>query len=206
MQTTNDPRIDDYIEKSAEFAKPILHYIRALIHRAHPEIRETIKWGMPNFEYRGLLCHMAAFKQHCALGFYKGSLLADPYQLLKTKEGMGHFGKITRMEDLPPEDILIQYIKNAVQLNESGVKIQKKKAQLPNGDLPVPSDLLAALEMNQLAKDCFANFSYSHRKEYIEWIAEAKTEATRQKRLNMTVKWLEEGKSRNWKYKLKERH
>ena len=194
---TVDPRIDAYIEKSADFAKPILTHIRKVVHKACPDIMETMKWSMPHFDYKGNVCHMAAFKQHCALGFWKQSLLeTDAFPAEKT--AMGSFGRITSIKDLPPDKVMIKLIHQAIELNEKGVKIAKKPVE--KKELVVPKDLTSALSKNKAAKTAFDNFSYSHKKEYVMWIEEAKTEPTREKRLATTVEWLAEGKSKNWKY------
>lgn len=197
---TIEPRIDDYIERSAEFAKPILVHIRSLIHTACPDVEEKIKWSMPFFDYKGPLCNMASFKQHCTFGFWKQSLIEDGN--FPEKNAMGSFGRITSVADLPDDKTLISLIREAVRLNEAGVKVPKK-APAERKELVVPDDLKKALKASAKARGTFDNFSYSHRKEYIEWIEEAKTQATRDKRLAATIQQLEEGKSRNWKYERK---
>ena len=195
---TVDPRVDAYIEKSAEFAKPVLSRLRKLIHKACPEVTETLKWSMPSFEYKGILCGFASFKQHCTFGFWKQSLMeTDAFP--KNKTAMGSFGRITSLDDLPSDKVMIDLIKQAAELNDKGVKVSRKPAA-PKKDLLIPTELTKALSKNKSAKAAFEKFSYSHKKEYVEWIAEAKTEATRNKRLATTVEWLSQGKSRNWKY------
>ncbi|HEX6280281.1 MAG TPA: YdeI/OmpD-associated family protein [Pyrinomonadaceae bacterium] len=194
---TVDPRVDAYIEKSADFAKPILRHIRKLVHKACPDIQETMKWSFPHFDHKGTVCSMASFKQHCALGFWKQSLMEhDAFPAEKT--AMGSFGRVTSVKDLPPDKVMIALIHQAVELNEKGVKVAKKPAD--KKELVVPADLTKALSKNKTAKAAFDRFSYSHKKEYVQWIEEAKTEPTRNKRLATTVEWLSEGKSRNWKY------
>ena len=195
---TVDPRVDTYIEKSAEFAKPVLTHLRKLIHKACPDVIETIKWSMPGFEYKGFLCNFAAFKQHCAFGFWKQSLMESD-EFPKNKSAMGSFGRLTSVKDLPSDKVMIALIKQAAKLNEDGVKVQRK-APAPKKELVVPPDLTKALSKNKTAKAAFEKFSHSHKKEYIQWIEEAKTDTTRNKRLATTVEWLSEGKSRNWKY------
>lgn len=196
-----DPRIDAYIEKSADFAKPILKHFRQLIHKACPEVEEAWKWSFPHFDYAGgPLAHMAAFKAHCAIGFWKASLMKDNERLLeaaKSESAMGHFGKITSLKDLPKDSILIKYIHEGMKLNELGVKIAPKKKA---GPVEVPEDIMKAISKNKLARETFENFSNSHKREYVSWITEAKTEATRNKRLSTTIEWLSEGKQLNWKY------
>ncbi|MFN3419034.1 MAG: YdeI/OmpD-associated family protein [Pyrinomonadaceae bacterium] len=193
-----DPRIDAYIEQAADFAKPILLHIRGLVHQACPEIKETMKWSFPHFDYKGIVCSMAAFKRHCAFGFRKQSLLeSDAFP--KEKTAMGSFGRITSLKDLPADSEMISLIKKAVALNEAGIKAEKKKPQPPK-ELKVPEALAAALAKNKKARAAFDKLSYSHRKEYIEWIEGAKTEPTRLKRIATTLEWITEGKSLNWKY------
>jgi uncharacterized protein YdeI (YjbR/CyaY-like superfamily) len=192
-----DPRIDAYIEKSADFAKPVLTHIRKIVHKASPKITETVKWGMPAFEYKGLVCGMAAFKEHCTFGFWKHSLL-DYDGFSDEKTAMGSFGRMTSKKDLPPDETLIKLVQQAVELNEKGVKVERKKPAAK--EIAVPDNLAAALKKNKAAQKTFDNFPPSCRKEYVQWITEAKTDATREKRLATTIEWLSEGKRRNWKY------
>ena len=193
-----DKRIDAYIEKSRDFARPILEHLRKLVHKACPDVDETIKWGSPHFDYKGSLAGMASFKEHCAFGFWKHALLTgDSGNLERT--AMGSFGRITSLKDLPQDKEIIALIHQAMELNEKGIKVPKKPAAT-KGDVVVSKELAAALEKNKRAKAQFDRFSPSHRREYAEWITEAKTEATRDKRIATAIEWLSEGKSRNWKY------
>ena len=197
---TKDPRVDTYIAKSADFAKPILEHIRATVHEACPDVEETMKWSMPFFTHNGLLGNMAAFKQHCAFGFWKGSLIVGSD---RDREAMGQFGRLTKLSDLPAKKVFIDLIRQAVARNDEGVKTPKvRKPGLPRRAVPTapPADLVAALKKNAKAKQTFDAFSPSHRKEYIQWITEAKRDETRQKRLAQTIEWLAVGKARNWKY------
>jgi len=193
-----DPRIDAYIEKSADFAKPIMTHLRRLIHKASPKITENIKWSMPAFEYKGLVCGFAAFKHHCTFGFWKESLLKKG-EFSTEKTAMGSFGRITSKKDLPPDDVIIKLVQQAVELNEKGIKVEKKKSPVKT-ELVVPDYLTEALKKDKKAHETFESFPYSCKKEYVEWITEAKTDATRDKRLATTLEWLAEGKRRNWKY------
>jgi uncharacterized protein YdeI (YjbR/CyaY-like superfamily) len=198
-----DPRVDAYISKCAEFARPILQHLRQLVHKACPAATETIKWGMPFFEYSGgLLCNMAGFKQHCSFGFWNASLLTDPEGALqiKNKTSMGHFERITSLKDLPADKTVIVLIKQAAKLNEQGIK-KPATTKEPKAVPPMPPALGAALKKNKKAKTNFEQMPPSHRREYIEWIIEAKTEPTRDKRIATTIEWVLEGKSRNWQYK-----
>ncbi len=201
--SATDTRIDAYISKSADFAKPILSHLRKLVHKACPDVTETMKWSMPFFETNGaILCNMASFKAHCSFGFWNASLLKDPEGILQVtdRNAMGHFDRITSVKDLPADKILLAYIKEAAQLNAQGVKKAPPK-KAPKADLPEPAALTAALKKNKKAKATFEAFPPSHRREYIQWISEAKTEDTRDKRIATTLEWLEEGKDRNWKYR-----
>lgn len=197
---TNDPRVDAYIEKSAEFAQPILNHLRALVHKACPDVEETIKWSMPSFEYKGMMCGIASFKAHCTFGFWKQSLLeSDAFPASKT--AMGSFGRITSLKELPRDKVIIGIIHQAMELNEKGINVPKAKNPSRAGkEVVVPEVLAAALKKNKAARQTFEKFPPSCRREYIEWITEAKTEATRDKRLGTTLEWLAEGKKRNWKY------
>lgn len=202
--SSHDPRIDAYIANAAEFARPVMEHIRKLVHKAVPGVQETMKWSFPHFEYHGaILCSMAAFKAHCVFGFWKAGLMKDPHGILRVvdKNSMGHFDRMTSKKDLPSDKVLVEYIKEAAQLNEAGVKkpAPVKKA-ITAAQLTVPAGLAAALKKATKAKQNFDALPPSHRKEYIEWINEAKTDATRDKRIATTVEWLTEGKSRNWKY------
>jgi uncharacterized protein YdeI (YjbR/CyaY-like superfamily) len=196
-----DKRIDDYInKKAAPFAKPILTHIRKLVHQACPDVEETVKWGMPSFDYKGPFCSMASFKEHCAFGFWKASIMEDA-DLLKEnqKESMGHLGRITSMKDLPSDKILLAYIKEAKRLNDEGIKLPAKK-KTAKEDVIVPDYFSKLLSKNKNAQKVFNEFSPSHRREYVEWITEAKTEPTREKRMATALEWIAEGKGRHWKY------
>jgi len=199
-----DNRVDVYINKSREFAKPILEYIREIVHETSPLLTEAMKWGFPFFEYKGVVCQMASFKEHCAFGFWKASLLNDPNGVLSIGDGAaGSFGRITKIEDLPAKEILQDFILQAIALNESGKKTPEaiKKASAPKTELVVPEYFREFLTTYPNASLNFDRFSYSQKKEYVEWIVEAKTEATRLKRLETAAEWIAEGKSRHWKYK-----
>lgn len=198
MARTN-PRIDAYIAKSAAFAKPILKHLRKVVHAGCPQVEETIKWSMPHFDYRGVMCGMAAFKEHCAFGFWKESLVFDN-DTPTEKTAMGSFGCIKSLADLPNEKTLIGYVKKAAALNEAGSKAPGRTQPKKRAPIPVPEYFAAALKKNAKAHTTFESFPPSHRREYLEWITEAKREETRKERVAKTIKWLSEGKPRNWKY------
>lgn len=197
----SDNRIDLYIDNAAVYAQPILNHLRMLVHEACPEITEIIKWGCPHFDYKGPVCHMAAFKNHCAFGFWKAALLPDLHHLTGEDKphSMGHLGKIVSVEDLPGDDVLITYIQNAVILNKEGIKLPKKDTA-PKTTLQVPDDFVERLVVVPAAGINFEKFSFSKKKDYLAWFDEAKTEATRNKRMDTAIEWITEGKSRNWKY------
>lgn len=195
-------KIDEYIAKAAPFAQPILRHIRELVHQACPHAEEGIKWGFPHFMTHGeILCNMAAFKQHCSLGFWKAAIMEDPKGLLTVMEkaAMGHFGKISSLKDLPADKTLLSYLREADRLNRDGIKVPARPAA-EKKEPDVPPALATALKKNKAAGKQFSEASYSFRKEYIEWVAEAKTEATANKRIAQAVEWISEGKGRNWKY------
>lgn len=197
---TRDERIDAYIAKSAPFARPILEHIRATVHAACPSAEETIKWGFPHFDYNGgMLCSMAAFKQHAAFGFWKSELvLGKP----RDDGAMGSFGKLTAVGDLPPKKVLVAHIKKAMALNDAGVK-PARPTKKPAADVEAPEALVRALKR---AKGAWANwqaFPPSHRREYVQWIVGAKQDETRARRIATTVAQVQEGKSQNWKYEAK---
>jgi uncharacterized protein YdeI (YjbR/CyaY-like superfamily) len=194
-----DPRVDAYIEKAAPFAKPILRYLRKIVHAGCPEVQETIKWSMPHFDYEGIMCNMAAFKEHCAFGFWKAKLILPPNKTLN-KDAMGHFGCIRSLDDLPNEKTLIGYVRKAAELNESGAKVPARDKPMKRPPLNVPPDLANGLKRNSKAKTTFENLSPSGKREYVEWIVDAKREETRAKRLETTIQWLSDGKPLNWRY------
>jgi len=191
-----DPRVDEYIANAPQFARPILAHVRAVVHRNCPDVEETLKWRMPTFLHHGMLCGMAAFKQHCTFGFWKhGLVVGDKSQ----NDAMGQFGRMQSMADLPSDKQLAAYIKKAMQLNETGVKAPRARAA-PRPAPATPADLAAALKKNRKAQATFDAFSPSCKREYVEWITEAKREETRASRVATAVEWMAEGKQRNWKY------
>lgn len=191
-----DTRIDDYIAGRAAFAQPILHWLRERVHAACPEVEEAIKWSMPAFLYKGKpLANMAAFKAHATFGFWHR-------QELKTgKEGsaMGQYGRLESLDDLPDAATLERQVKDAMALTDSGAA-PKRAAKPPKPESPVPAELAEALAADDLASATFEGFPPGCRREYCEWIAEAKRPETRAKRVAEAVSWMREGKRRNWKY------
>ena len=200
-----DPRVDAYIAKSADFAQPILEHLREVVHTACPDVEETWKWSFPCFMYNGaMMCNLAAFKAHCSFGFWKASIMADPDNIFTEpgKTGMGHLGKISSLKDIPKDAILKKYIKAAMKLNDEGAKVARPKpSEKDKKELVTPPYFTKELNKNKKAKQVFDAFSYSNKKEYIQWLEEAKTDATRDKRMAQAIEWIEEGKDRNWKYK-----
>jgi len=194
---TTDPRVDAYIEKSADFARPILKHLRAVVHEACPECVEEMKWSFPHFTYKGMLASMASFKQHCAFGFWKAALVMEDDA--RTAGAMGQLGRITALADLPPKTTLIRWTRKAKALNDAGVKAAGRRPT-PRKVLKTPPDLAVALKKNQQAMAVFQSFSATKKRDYIEWITEAKNAGTRAKRLTTAIGWIAEGKSRNWKY------
>jgi len=195
---THDPRVDAYIENAAEFAQPVLEHLREIVHAACPEVVETIKWRMPMFEHKGLLCHFASFKQHCAFGFWKHTLLFDGQD--EPAKGMGSFGKLTSVKDLPSKRELTALVKKAVKLNEQGIARDSQKSKPVKPATEMPSEFKTALAKQAKARKFFESLAPGYQREYVEWIADAKREATRDKRIDQAIEWLGESKKRNWKY------
>ena len=188
-----DSRVDAYIEKSAPFARPILRRLRKLVHQGCPGVVEEIKWGVPHFTYRGMFCGMAAFKAHCAFLFWNRAMNID-----KNETAMGQFGRITSLSDLPSDQTILSLVRQARRLTDSGIKAGPVRR--PKKPLLVPPELTAALTKRSGALAKFSGFSPSQQREYSEWIGEAKTDETRNKRIAVAVGWIAEGKARNWKY------
>ena len=203
--SSRDARVDAYIGKARPFAQPVLIHIRELMHKAAPDLNETVKWGMPFFELNGvILGNMAAFKEHCSLGLWGPEMAAIlGNDGAKSNEAMGTFGRIASVKDLPAEKVLLGYFKQAAGFVTSGerttslVRKPKKAVKAPP---EVPAELAAALKKNKLAAKVFEGFSPSCKREYVDWVAEAKRDETKQKRVTQAVEWMAEGKSRNWKY------
>ena len=199
-----DKRIDAYIAKAQPFAQPVMKKLRELVHKACPDVTETIKWGMPSFEYKGPMFGFASFKQHCVGGFWKHKLLNDSKNYLGERknqggDAMGNLGRMTSINDLPPDKAIIDFIKQHMKLNDEGIKVEKKKPAAKK-EIETPKELIAALNKNKKAKTTFENFSPSGKREYVTWITEAKSEDTKNKRLVTAIQWMEEGKPRLWKY------
>ena len=196
-----DPKVDAYIAEAAPFAKPILRRLRKVVHAGCPAVEETIKWGFPHFVYKGNIAGMAAFKEHCVFGFWKDALLFDRESENGKKEGMGQFGRLTDVADLPDEKILVGYVRKAAQLNEEGVPSARTRQARP--PIPLPGDFAAGLKQNRKAKKTFDDFPPGKRREYIAWVTEAKRPETRRRRIETSLAWLAEGKSHSWKYERK---
>ncbi|WP_395332643.1 YdeI/OmpD-associated family protein [Novosphingobium sp. BL-8H] len=188
-----DPRVDEYIEKAADFARPILIHLREIAHRALPEAEEAIKWGMPHYLVKGKnVAGMAAFKAHCTFVIHGDGRQGD---------AMGQFGRIAVISDLPPENELIEKLQAAQErVLDKGTALKRDAPRAPKAEIPMPDDFAAALAACPAAQGHYDGFSPSQRREYLEWITEAKAEATRTKRMAQAVEWISEGKRRNWKY------
>lgn len=202
-----DPRMDAYIARSQPFAQPILSHLRKLLHKGCPEIEETIKWSHPFFEFRGaILCHMAAFKNHCSFGFWGEEIGAVLREAGAVHDGaMGSLGKIASLKDLPPDKAMLGWIREASKFIESGkytspIAARRKVVKAPKSVPQAPPEFLNALKKNKKASVVFAEFSPSCKREYLEWIAGAKRPETRDQRIKAAVAWIAEGKQRNWKY------
>lgn len=193
--------IDQYISQQQPFAQEIMSQLRDVIHTASPEMSEAIKWRHPCFENSGLVCAMAAFKQHVTFSFFKGKLLDDSASIFSKNDNNELTSlKFKSLSEIPTNEILISYVQQAIALNSTPKPEKKKSVRKNKADLVIPDYFSAALADNQAAKDVFNNFSYSKQKDYIEWLTSAKREATRNSRLATAITWIAEGKSRNWKY------
>jgi uncharacterized protein YdeI (YjbR/CyaY-like superfamily) len=194
---SRDPRIDSYIDRQAEFARPILEHLRRIVHEAAPEVEETIKWSMPHFTYKGrLFAGMAAFKAHATFGLWQASAVLG--ETGAEREAMGQFGRIASLDDLPPEAQLKAIVRRAAEHAQEPPKPRPKKP--PKPDLETPPELGAALDANTAARATFDSFPPGCRREYVEWVVEAKRPETRDKRIAQAVEWMAEGKKRHWKY------
>jgi uncharacterized protein YdeI (YjbR/CyaY-like superfamily) len=193
-----DPRIDAYIRKAQPFAQPILTHLRKVVHTACPDVEETLKWRHPTFMYKGMLGGFAAFKQHATFGFWKHSLLVKQFPKIE-KDAWGQFGRLTSLSDLPDEKTIARIVKAAAALNDAGVKVERMRSTA-RPPLKTPTDLVAALRKNKKAFETYRAFPPSKKRDYVEWLTEAKTPDTRARRLETAIGWMAEGKSRNWKY------
>jgi uncharacterized protein YdeI (YjbR/CyaY-like superfamily) len=192
-----DPRFDAYIAKSAPFAQPILKHLRKLVHTACPDVEEDLKWSSPTFMYKGILCGMAAFKEHAVFGFWKHKLIFGTSP--GSKDAMGSFGRLTSLKDLPSDTVLSGLVKKAMEINDAGLKVARPKRK-ERAPLKTPGYFMAALRKNKKALATFEGFGPSNKREYVEWITDAKTGETRLNRLKTAVEWIAQGKVRNWKY------
>ena len=194
--SNNDQRIDDYIARSADFARPVLKHLRELVHSACPDVKEKIKWSFACFDYKGPMLSMAAFKKHCSFSFWKAVIMQDAKKLIANQQNsMGHLGKIKGLADLPDDKILIKYIKEAVSLNDEGIKLPPRKKTTGTNELLIPDYFTKALSKNKNASKIFEGFNRSHKKEYVQWITEAKTEKTRNKRLAEAIVLMTKGEN-----------
>jgi uncharacterized protein YdeI (YjbR/CyaY-like superfamily) len=196
-----NPAVDAYIAKANDFAKPILTHIRDVVHAAVPDVEEELKWGHPSFIHKGMMCGMAAFKEHCTFGFWKGEQIVTQDGVKIGLGGKGAFNRLTTVSDLPSKKVLAGYVKEAARLNDEGTPgPMSGRPAKPAKAVTVPPYLMAALKKNKKAIATWEDFSPSARNEYVAWLTEAKTEETRAKRLAQAVEWIAEGKQRNWKY------
>lgn len=200
MKNTN-PIVDEYIKKTQPFAQPILKHIRELMHKGCPDLTETMKWGMPHFEYQGVFASMAAFKEHAVFGFWKQDLIPGMKQYIKEKEAMGSWGRITSLKGIPPDKDIIEFVRVAATLNEQGIK-SPKRAQKPV-KFDMPADFMKAIKANKKAFVAYEAFSPSNKRDYADWINGAKSDETRSERMKTAVDWMSAGKPRMWKYRKK---
>lgn len=199
----HNPKVDAYLDAAEEFAKPIFVHLRGLLHATCPEVVEEMKWGIPHFDYRGeMMGIFAAYKKHCSFSFWKDSLMADAR--LKANSDLPaakrFMGKLTTIADLPSDNDLIAWIREAMSLNERGVKLPPRQSDGPKKEVGIPDAFAERLAQAPAIRAIFEGKSASFQKEYNVWIGEAKTEATRDKRIDEALAWIAEGKGRFWKY------
>ncbi|MEO6491075.1 MAG: YdeI/OmpD-associated family protein [Ferruginibacter sp.] len=198
-----DKKIDAYIAKSADFAKPILEHIRELVHKTCPDVEEKMKWSFPHFDYKGeMMCSMAAFKEHAVMGFWKASLMKDAalLEMARSEIAMGHLGRISSIKDLPSDKKVTGWIRQAMTLTDKGIKLAGKSKSGEKKELIIPDYFSKALNKNKAAVKNFEGFSYSNKKDYVEWITGNKTQEIRNKNIATAIEWIAEGKPRHWKY------
>lgn len=201
MSGARNPAVDAYVARAPEFARPILEKIRAAFHAGCPALEEKIKWGVPSFEYKGMLGGMAAFQRHVAFGFWKSRLMKDFEAVVGRAAGASLMrARVASPADLPPRRVLVAMVKEAKRLNEEGIKEPKLARAKGRIRVTVPADLRNTLARHPKARAFFTGLAPSHRREYVEWITEAKRPETRAKRIVTTLEWLVAGKRRNWKY------
>jgi uncharacterized protein YdeI (YjbR/CyaY-like superfamily) len=201
ISTTLNPEVDAYIGRVQPFAQPIMEHLRQLVHKARPDVEETIKWSRPFFEYRGaILCNMSSFKEHCSFGFWGEEMSA-----VLREDGMASLGRITSLANLPSDKQMLGWLRQAADFVDSGqytspIAARRRVVKAPKPVLKTSVEFATALKRNKKAAEIFAAFSPSCKREYVEWIAEAKRAETRDKRIATAVQWIAEGKQRNWKY------
>jgi len=200
--TNHNPKVDSYIETAEEFARPILAHLRELIHATCPGIIEEMKWGIPHFDYKGeMMCIFAAYKKHCSYSYWKNALMRDAR--LKANSDLAAakriMGKLTQVADLPSDSELIAWIEEAMALNEQGIKLPPRKSNGPK-EVGIPEAFSVRLAANPTIRAIFESKSASFQKEYNIWIGEAKSDATRGKRIDEALAWIAQGKGRFWKY------
>ncbi len=207
MATNFNPKVDAYINKAKPFAQPVLEHLRELVHKGCPAVEETIKWSRPFFEYKGaILGNMSAFKEHCSFGFWGeeiGAVLREAKAL--RDGGMGSIGRITSVKDLPSDKQMLAWIRQAAAFVDSGnytspIAARNKVVKAPKANIESPAEFAGALKKDKKAAAVFAAFSPSCKREYVEWIADAKRPETRDKRIATAIEWIAEGKQRTWKY------
>ena len=206
-ETSFDPRIDIYINKAQPFAQPIVEHLRELVHKACPNVEEAIKWSRPFFDYKGvILCNISAFKEHCSFGFWGEEIGAVLREAKIVQEGgMGSLGRITTLKDLPSDKQMLSLLRQAVGFIDRGeytspIAARNKVVKAPKPTLETPPEFAKALKADKKASTAFTALSPSCKREYIEWIADAKRAETRDKRIAQAIEWIAEGKQRNWKY------
>ncbi|GAC1365495.1 MAG: hypothetical protein NVSMB3_14120 [Acidobacteriaceae bacterium] len=198
---TRDERVDEKIAKAPAFAQPVMRHLRELVHEGCPETEETIKWGMPFFLYRGkMLCSLGVFSKHCSFGFVGPRMREVMREAgMPMEDAAGSLGRLTSLTELPKDEQMLAWIRQAAQIAETATP-KRAESREPKAEAEVPEELLEGLRKSEGAQKIFDGFSASCRREYVEWIVEAKRAETRERRVTQAVEWIAEGKTRNWKY------
>ncbi|MCB0792148.1 MAG: DUF1801 domain-containing protein [Flavobacteriales bacterium] len=194
-------RINSHIAEQDEWKRRLMVRLRQLIHQVDPGIEETWRWNGPHFDRNGIMLGMSAHKTCVSIWFHKGALLKDPRRLfepLEKDEAKGMRVYKLKESDAIDEKAFTELVKQAVKLNEDGVKLSEAKPARKT--LVVPPELESVLKKDQHAMTNWEGFSYSKKKDYIEWVTDAKREETRKRRIAQAFQLIRDGLALNERY------
>jgi len=187
--------IDEAFSKFTGFQKEYCNHLRKLIHKAMPDVKEDWKWG-PNFNVNGMVCGVWGFKDHVKLVFFKGSAMKDTYKLFNQgKENEGNRSINFSSADKIDDKKIIEYLKEAAEINRKGIKLVKKEIKVV-----MPAILVKALNKDKASKTYFESLAPSHRRDYADYISQAKQEETQLRRLDKVMEMLTDKRTLNDKY------